>query len=148
MEAAMRKGVLVGMGAVLALTAIGAEDASACSRRSGGCGAYYAPPVDYRYAPQAYGYGYGFGPPPVAVYGWPEARYGYAPGYGYSSYGYSSYGYRRGPHYYGESYYGPAAGGWGDRSYRHCDHDGYGYAPPASYDPYDGYRRAGWWTVR
>jgi hypothetical protein len=132
METAMRKRFLVvGVGAMLALTAVGATDASACSRGYRNCD-YYAPPTGYRYAPQAYSYGYGYGgygPPPAAVYGWAEAGYGYAP---------PAYVYGRAPAFYG-NYYGRSS--YGYRGYRRCDRDYYGYAPPAYY----GYRRSGLW---
>jgi hypothetical protein len=123
MEVQMRKGFLVGVGAVLALAGVSATDASACGGRRA-CGSYYAPPVAYSYAPAppaAYGYlpgpAYGYAPP--AAYGPPVAGgYGYVPA--------------------GDGFYGDAGYG-GYRGWRGCDRGygygyGYRYAPPVGYD--------------
>src|SRR5262245_48090313 len=128
MEERMRRTVLVrlglvGVGGALALLAVSATDASACSRRSRVCGAYAPAPV-YQYAPPPPAY---YAPPPT-YYGPPSvaAGYGYAP----SAYGYA-----------------PAAGYYGYR--RNCDRGygaGYGYAPPVAYDDDDDYRPAAVWV--
>jgi hypothetical protein len=144
----MRKGILVGLGAVLALAAAGATDASACSRRVASCGAY-APPVVYQYAPPP---GYVYGPPVYGradYYGPVAAPYGYRPrrgcdrGYGYGN-GYGYYG--NGNGYYGNGYYGNGNGYYGNGYYGNGNGyygNGYGYAPPVAYD---GYRPAGVWV--
>lgn len=129
----MRKELIVGVGAALALAAFSATDASACGRRSAPCGGY-APPVAYPYAP-GYGYVppapiYGYGPPPVA---YPPAE---AVDYHYARAAYGAYG------FYGD-------GAYGHRGWRGCHHGygpSYGYAPPVAYE---GYRPAAvWWPAR
>jgi hypothetical protein len=150
----MRKGTLVGLGAVSgalwALAVAGATDASACSRRVATCGGYgYAPPVVYQYAPPpAYVYGppvYGradYYGPVAAPYGY-RARRGCRGGYGYG-YGNGYYGngyYGNGNGYYGNAYYGNGNGYYGNGYYGYGN--GYGYAPPVAYD---GYRPAGVWA--
>jgi hypothetical protein len=122
------KGLLAGLGAALAACAIDVTDASACSRRSRGCGSYYAPPVAYRYAPppgcgSVCGPGYGYVPPaPVYGYGPPPRAYYAPPPYAAPVYG-----------------YGPSYGrGYGYRGSRGCDR-GYGYAPRAVYYGDDDY---------
>jgi hypothetical protein len=159
----MRKGILVGLGAVLALAATGATEASACSRRVATCGGYgYAPPVAYQFAPPAPIYGYGYGPPPAAYYAPPvygradyygpvAAPYGYRArrgcnrGYGYGNgyYGYGNGYYGNGNGYYGynSGYYGNGNGYYGNGNGYYGN--GYGYAPPVAYD---GYRPAGVWV--
>ena len=115
----MTKGFLAGLGAVLAVSAVGAVDATACSR-SRDCGRHYAPPVDYQYGPPP---GYRHLPPRVVYeapppYAVPPAAY-YAP-----------------PEYYGYGY----------RRARRCDRER-GYAP--DYVPrarYRGYQPAGVWV--
>lgn len=119
----MRKGVLVGIGAALALATLSSTDALACGRRDSFCGGYappaayqYAPPAGYGYGPPAPIYGYGYGPPPAAYYAPP------------------SYG------FYGDAAYGGYRGGRGcDRGYGYT----YSYAPGAGYD---GYRPAAVWV--
>jgi hypothetical protein len=127
----MRKGFLVGAGALLALAAVTATDASACSRRSRACDSYYAPAPVYQYAPPpAYGYA-----PPAPVYGYapPPGAYGPPPvsaGYGYA------------PPGYGDRRWRDCDRGYGDRGYGFRG-DGYGYGPAAAYD---GYRPAAVWV--
>jgi hypothetical protein len=130
----MSKGLLAGLGATLAICAIGTTDASACSRRwTRGCDSYYAPPVGYGYG---YGPSYGYGPgygyvPPAPVYGaWgpPPTAY-YASPYAAPVHGYG----------YGAEYYGQ---GYGYRG-RRCDR-GYGYGPRPPYN--GGYRPTGYWA--
>jgi len=120
----MHKGLLVGVGATLALAALGSTDASACGRRNSYCGSY-APPAAYGYMPPAPVYGYGYGPP--AAYYRPPAwgGYGYAP---------PSYG------FYGDAAYGGYRG-------RGCDRE-YGYGAGYAYGPggYDSYRPAAVWV--
>jgi hypothetical protein len=142
----MRKGILVGLGAVAVwvLAVAGATDASACSRRIAPCGGYgYAPPVAYQYAPPAPVYGYG--PPPayyappvygrVDYYGPVTAPYGYRPRrYCNRGYGYGNGYYENGYYGNGNGYYGNGNGYYGN---------GYGYAPPVAYE---GYRPAGVWV--
>jgi hypothetical protein len=99
----MSKRLLAGLGAgfgvALAVSVVGATDASACSRWNRGCGSYYAPPVVSQYGPPpAYGYVppapvYGWGPPPWAYYA-PRPRGYYGTSYGF--YGDTGYGYRSG----------------------------------------------------
>src|SRR5262249_33689257 len=119
-EVQMRKGLVVGVGAALAVATLSSTDASACGRRDTYCGGY-APPAAYQYAPPP---GYGYVPPaPVSGYG-----YGSAPPAYYAP---PSYG------FYGDAAYG---------GYRGCDR-GYGYtyssAPSAGYY---GYRPAAVWV--
>lgn len=136
----MTKGFLAGLGAVLAVSAVGAADATACSR-SRDCGRHYAPPVAYQYGPPP---GYGYLPPRV-VYEGPQP-YAAPPSY-----------YAPPPHaappavHYAPEYDGA---GYGYRRARRCDREhGYehGYAPDyvPDYAPrasYRGYQPAGVWV--
>jgi hypothetical protein len=127
----MMKGLLVGVGAALVATVVGAADASACRRAYG---SYCAPPVAFPYGPSpSYGYvppapvyGYGFGPPPGA-YEVPPPPYA-APVYGYGA--------------------DDNGGYYGYRGPRRCGR-GYGYAPPvgAYYGGgFGGYQPVGVWV--
>ncbi|MBO0763628.1 MAG: hypothetical protein J2P50_03420 [Hyphomicrobiaceae bacterium] len=125
----MRKGFLVGVGAVLTLAGVSATAASACGGHRA-CGSYYGPTVGYSYAPV---------PPPA--YGYlPGSAYGYGPGYGpplTGGYGYAPAGYG----FYGDAAYGGYRGWHGcDRGYRGYGYGygygGYRYAPPVGYDSY------------
>jgi hypothetical protein len=142
MEVQMRTGVLVGVGAALALVVVSATDASACSRRSRVCGAYapapvyqHAPPPAAYYAPPNVPVGYGYVPPAYVYgtggYGYRNCDCDYGRGYGYGAVG---YGYGRGYGYAAPAYGYGAVPGYG-YGYRNCDR-GYGYAPPVAYDNY------------
>ncbi|HEX5958784.1 MAG TPA: hypothetical protein VFY92_09035, partial [Hyphomicrobiaceae bacterium] len=91
----MRKGYLVGLGAVLAFGAVTVTDASACSRRVSDCGSSYD---GYRYAPVPPAPVYGYGYAPRRIYRWNGYGFGPTRGYYGAAYnrgyqGYTGYGY-------------------------------------------------------